>query len=454
MQKRDSERDVAAGRLSAEEYERNFSDLHPPLSSLESVVEADRCYFCFDAPCVHACPTAIDIPMFIRQIQTKNPIGAAQTILEQNIMGGMCARVCPTEVLCEEACVRMTAEEKPVKIGLLQRFATDRLFEDGRQLFTRTSETGRRVAVVGAGPAGLSCAHRLAMMGHSITIFEANEKPGGLNEYGIAAYKTVNDFAQREVEYILDVGGIEIEYGKRLGRDIHLEDLRRDFDAVFLGVGLGGTNALNIENDDIEGAEDAVRYIADLRQANDLSRLPVGRRVVVIGGGMTAIDIATQSKLLGAEDVTIVYRRGQDQMGASRHEQEIAQTRGVLIKHWARPARILSADGEVSGVEFELTREDENGRLVGTGERFTIDADVVFRAIGQNLMSEDINGSGARLELKNGRILVDDDRRTSLPGVYAGGDCIAGGQDLTVAAVEDGKIAATAIDRAFGAPAS
>jgi dihydropyrimidine dehydrogenase (NAD+) subunit PreT len=440
-------RDVACGRLSAEDYARNFADVHPPLTAHESVVEADRCYFCHDAPCMHACPTGIDIAMFIRQIQAGNPVGAAETILEDNVFGGMCARVCPTETLCEEACVRMTAEERPVKIGLLQRHATDRLFEDGRQVFRQGAATGKRVAVVGAGPAGLSCAHKLATLGHAVTVFEAQDKPGGLNEYGIAAYKTVDNFAQREVDYILAVGGIEIEYGRRLGRDIRLEDLRRDYDAVFLGIGLGAVNALGIEGDDVEGAEDAVDFIAELRQTPDLSTLPVGRRIVVIGGGMTAIDVAVQSRLLGAEDVTIVYRRGKEHMNASIYEQQLAQTNGVRIKHWAKPIRIVSEAGEVRGVEFEYTRAGADGRLEGTGERFVLEADVVFRAIGQTFVAGDLDG--AALELSGGRIRVDEDRRTSLPDVFAGGDCIAGGQDLTVAAVEDGKVAALAIDRAL-----
>jgi glutamate synthase (NADPH/NADH) small chain len=347
----------------------------------------------------------------------------------------------------------MTAEERPVKIGLLQRYATDRLFEDGRQVFRQGAATGKRVAVVGAGPAGLSCAHKLATLGHAVTVFEAADKPGGLNEYGIAAYKTVEDFAQREVDYILAVGGIDIEYGRRLGRDIRLEDLRRDYDAVFLGIGLGAVNALGIEGEDLEGAENAVDFIAELRQTPDLSTLPVGRRVVVIGGGMTAIDMAVQSRLLGAEDVTIVYRRGREHMNASTYEQQLAQTSGVRIRHWAKPSRIVSETGEVRGVEFEYTRTGADGRPEGTGERFVLEADVVFRAIGQVFVAGDLDGGSAALELSGGRIRVDEDRRTSLPDVFAGGDCIAGGQDLTVAAVEDGKVAALAIDRTLCAAA-
>ena len=439
-------RDVATGRLAPDELAENFADAYPPLSEHAAAVEASRCYFCYDAPCLHACPTQIDIPLFIRQIAAGNDIGAAETILQQNVMGGMCARVCPTETLCEEACVRVASEGKPVKIGLLQRHATDALFEDGRQVFTRAAPTGKTAAVVGAGPAGLACAHRLAVLGHAVTVFDARPKGGGLNEYGIAAYKTVDDFAQRELAYILEVGGIRLETGKKLGRDIHLADLRRDYDAVFLGMGLAGVNALGVDGEELDGALDAVDTIAELRQARDLSTLPVGRRIVVIGGGMTAIDIAVQSKLLGAEDVTIVYRRGAENMNASVVEQEHAQTAGVRIKHWLAPRRVLGGADGVTGIELEYTRANADGRLVGTGETLTLDADVVFKAIGQSLEAGGALDAGdAAIALERGRIRVDASRATSLPGVWAGGDCVAGGQDLTVAAVEDGKQAANAI---------
>ena len=449
MEKPAQEREVSAGRLAPEDYARNFADLHPPLNEHQALVEADRCYFCYDAPCIRACPTSIDIPQFIRQISTGNLKGSAETILQQNIMGGMCARVCPTEQLCEEVCVRNTAEDKPVRIGLLQRHATDQLFQRNQQIFSRGTSTGKRVAVVGAGPAGLSCAHRLAVLGHEVTLFDAKEKLGGLNEFGIAAYKTVDNFAQREVDYILQVGGITVETGQRLGRDIGLAQLRRDFDAVFLGFGLGAVKSLGEAGENLAGVEDAVAYIADLRQAKDLAQLPVGRRVVVIGGGMTAIDIAVQSRHLGAEDVTIVYRRGREQMNASTYEQEIAQTSGVRIKHNAAPVALIGDGGQIRAVEFEYTRTGDNGQLERTGERFKLEADVVFKAIGQVLEPESLATDSAGLDLVNGRIAVDDERRSSLPGVWAGGDCIDGGQDLTVAAVEDGKTAALSIDRAL-----
>ena len=444
----DGQPDIRPGRLRADDYLRNFSDIHPPLERHQAFVEADRCYFCFDAPCVQACPTSIDIPLFIREILADNPKEAARTIFSQNILGGMCARVCPVETLCEEACVREAAEGKPVKIGLLQRYATDTLMEAGEQPFQRAEPTGKRVAVVGAGPAGLACAHRLAMHGHDVVVFDARPKGGGLNEFGIAAYKTPGGFAQAEVDYILGIGGIALETGQALGRDFTLAELKEDFDAVFLGIGLAGVNALGVPSEDVRGVGDAVAYIAELRQAKDLGSLPVGRRIVVIGGGMTAIDIADQTKRLGAEDVTIVYRREQAKMPASEYEQDLAQTDGVRIKTNAMPKRLLAEGGRIAGIEFEYTA-DKNGKLVGTGETFTLPADQVFKAIGQTLDAALLNGSGSSIELEGGRIKVDGDRRTSLAGVWAGGDCIAGGEDLTVVASQDGKVAAESINRAL-----
>ena len=442
--------DIAPGRLQAEEYAANFADLHPPLEHHEALVEADRCYFCYDAPCTQACPTGIDIPLFIREILTENPKGAAETILSQNILGGMCARVCPTETLCEEACVREAAEGKPVLIGELQRYATDVLMQSGEHPFTRAAPTGKRVAVVGGGPAGLSCAHRLAMHGHDVVIFEARDKIGGLNEYGIAAYKAPGGFAQAEVDWLLKIGGISVETGKAIGRDLPLAELRNGFDAVFIGLGLAGVNALGLADEDSPGVDDAVTYIATLRQASDLATLPVGRRVVVVGGGMTAIDIASQSRRLGAEDVTIVYRRGPDAMGASEYERELAQTDGVRIKFNAMPKRLIKADGHVTGIEVEYTTV-KDGKVSGTGETFVLDADMVFKAIGQTFVPTAVNGAGAGTPaLEGGRIKVDAERRTSLAGVWAGGDCVYGGEDLTVAAVEDGKVAAESIHRALG----
>lgn len=442
---RDNNTAVRSRRLSDEEIARNFSDMHPPLGRPEALIEADRCYFCFDAPCTTACPTGIDIPGFIQKIRSDNIVGSAHTILRENIMGGMCARVCPTEVLCEEACVRNTHEDKPVAIGLLQRHATDPVFDEDITLFERGPESGKRVAIVGGGPAGLSCAHRLSMLGHSSVVFNRDDKLGGLNEYGIAAYKTVNDFAQREVEYILSIGGIEVRNNVAMGQDFTLSDLQEEYDAVFLGIGLGAVNDLGLANEDIDGVLNAVDYIAELRQAKHKGDLPVGDRIVVIGGGMTAIDIAVQTKRLGAEHVDMVYRRGPEHMGASRYEQEWAQTSGVTIRHWAKPVKLLTGE-RVAGVEFERTTLNKSGKVTGTGELYSLNADIVFKAIGQVLSRDALGAITGTLEVNQGKIVTDDDRKTSLPSVWAGGDCVHGSDDLTVSAVQDGKVAAIAID--------
>jgi glutamate synthase (NADPH/NADH) small chain len=441
---------IEAGRLTPAEYDGNFADLHPRLDRHEALVSADRCYFCYDAPCMTACPTAIDIPLFIRQISTGNRLGSAKTIFDQNILGGMCARVCPTETLCEQACVRNTAEDRPVEIGKLQRYSTDIAMEQNRQFYRRSAATGKTIAIVGAGPAGLAAAHRLALHGHLVVIFDAREKAGGLNEYGIATYKAVEDFAQREVDYVTAIGGIEIRNGQMLGRDFSLSDLTAVYDAVFLAIGLTGVNGLGIEGEDLAGVEDAVDFIAALRQATDKGMIPVGRRVVVLGGGMTAIDAAIQAKLLGAEEVTICYRRGKENMNASGYEQDLATANGVIIRHWLAPKAILGKDGasgaQVAGIEVEYTAM-RDGQLVGTGETGILAADQIMKAIGQSFSA---SGLGA-LQFTKGKISVDMEGRTSIAGVWAGGDCVGLGEDLTVSAVAQGRDAAESITRAFAA---
>ncbi len=449
MKDADSEApDIKPGRLDHGGYAKVFDDINPPLSAREALIEASRCHFCFDAPCVEACPTSIDIPSFIGKIRTGNLKGSAIDILSANIFGGTCARVCPVEELCEEACVRTAGENKPVKIGLLQRHAVDALMKDGTHPFTRAPESGKTIAVVGAGPAGLACAHRLAMLGHSVDVYEARAKPGGLNEHGIAAYKVPDHFAQKEVAWLLEIGGIKIHNNNALGRDVTLADLRKRYPAVFIGAGLQTTQKLGLEDEALEGVEDAVGYIERLRQAKDLSNLAVGRRVVVIGGGNTAIDIAIQTKRLGAEDVTLVYRRGPAQMGATDHEQHLAQVEGVRIKHWVAPVKLIGWRGKVKEIELAYTRLDDAGKLVLTEARTTLLADMVFKAIGQQLVKDPLDDNAREpLAIRGGKLVVNDERETSLPGVYAGGDCTATGSDLTVRAVEDGKLAAIAIDK-------
>ena len=408
---------LASARLPAARIAANFADTAPRLAPHEASVAADRCYFCHDAPCMTACPTSIDIPLFIRQIATGTPDAAARTIFAQNIMGGMCARVCPTETLCEEVCVRQVAEGKPVEIGRLQRFATDTLMAKGVHPFTRAAATGKRVAVVGAGPAGLSAAHRLALHGHDVTVFERRPKAGGLNEYGIAAYKTTDDFAAQEVAWLLQIGGITIQTGD-LGADMTLAGLEAGYDAVFLGIGLAGVNALSLPGADLPHVRNAVDFIAELRQAADKSNVPVGRDVVVIGGGMTAVDAAVQSKLLGAQTVTMVYRRTRDHMSASRYEQDHATACGVTILYGAAPKAIAP---------------DAIAFTYDSGESFILKADQVFKAIGQTLSGAPIAKDGNKLAARTGK-------------VWAGGDCAAGGEDLTVTAVAQGRDAAEAIN--------
>ncbi|AMU10970.1 NAD(P)-dependent oxidoreductase [Burkholderia cenocepacia] len=432
--------DIAAHRLSSTQLSCEFADIAPLLDPTAAAAAASRCHYCYDAPCVHACPTQIDIPSFIRKIGNGNLKGAATDILSANPLGGMCARVCPTEILCEGACVRNHQDAQPVAIGALQRHATDWAMQTGAVQFRRAPETGRHVAVVGAGPTGLACAHRLALAGHRVTLFDARPKAGGLNEYGIAAYKTVDDFAQREVEWLLSVGGITLKTGAALGRDVTLDALREQHDAVFLAMGLGGVRALAIDGEQLGGVMNAVDFIAQVRQADALANVPVGRRVVVIGGGNTAIDAAVQSRKLGAERVTMVYRRGVDAMSATWAEREFAQKSGVTLVTHAKPVRIVGTDGQVTGVEFEGA----------SGERFTIDADMVLKAIGQTLVPDGI--AATLLTSDRTRIAVDADGRTALPDVWAGGDCAAtDGIDLTVQAVQDGKRAAASIDATLAA---
>lgn len=459
--------DIQTQRLSTTVINDNFVDIAPSLTDKEVLVASERCLFCYDAPCIKACPTGIDIPLFIRKINTGNGHGAAKEILSANILGGSCARVCPTETLCEQACVRTSQEQQPVAIGRLQRYAVEQLDPAMGYPFERAADTGKQVAIVGAGPAGLACAHRLARLGHKITIFEAAAKSGGLNEYGIAEYKLVDDYAQQEVDFILAIGGIEIRHQHVLGDNVSLKQLQQQYDAVFLAMGLGGSRDLGIDGESLSGVEDAVEYISRLRQSEDLGQLPVGRRIVVIGGGMTAIDIAVQSKKLGAGEVTITYRRDVSRMGASFHEQALARAHGVCILCQAQPLRIegqsagASTEGNrsdlsreaVTGVVFAKTEIDDKGRPVATDETFTLECDVVFKAIGQgldpHLATDNVLAVSGNTPLKpdaRGKIAVDEHFQTSVAGLYAGGDCIHG-QDLVVEAVDHGNKAALSIHR-------
>ena len=439
--------DIRAGRLPAAQYIANFGDATPALTASQALLEAERCLYCFDAPCATACPTSIDVPSFIKRIADGNLRGSARSILESNPLGGMCARVCPTENLCEAVCVRNTQEDRPVAIGRLQRHAVDAvMFSDKPQLFTRAAPTGKKIAVVGAGPAGLACAHGLARAGHDVVMFDARAKAGGLNEYGLASYKTPDNFAQQELNWLLGIGGIEIRRDWKLETAEQFQALRKDFDALFLGMGLSTTHQMGIPGENLVGVQDAIDFIAALRQSDDVSKLPIGRRVVVIGGGMTAIDAAVQAKLLGAKVVHMVYRRGPDTMSASKAEQEWAQTHGVVIHHSLAPVEVLANQGAFIGHARAVRFADQSlikGQWVRSGRQITFDADMVFKAIGQTLGNPVLAQVG--LALKDHRLATDAFGQTSLPGVWAGGDCRAGGLDLTVEAVEHGKRSAAAI---------
>jgi dihydropyrimidine dehydrogenase (NAD+) subunit PreT len=415
----------------------------PPLSAHEAVVESNRCLFCYDAPCTHACPTHIDIPRFIKKISTDNLVGSARAILESNLLGATCARVCPVQELCEGACV-LGAEHKPIMIGRLQRFAMDYASNRGLQLFRPAPATGKRVAVIGAGPAGLSCAGELAKAGHSVTIFEKRQLGGGLSTYGIISLREPLNVSLAEVEMIQRLG-VEIEMGRELGRDLSLADLQAEFQAIFLAVGLGSTPEMRIPGE--EHIVDGLQYIEQSKVAVD--EMKVGREVAVIGAGNTAIDCATIARRLGAERVTMIYRRTEPEMTAYQHEYEFVKKEGVEFRFLIQPVRVVTDSGRVTGLEcvrVELGEPDSTGRpapVLLDGSEFTIPADQVVKAIGQD---KPWLAALLGLETERGKIKVNESFETNVPGLYAGGDCIRlNGAASTVMGVQDGKLAARAI---------
>jgi dihydropyrimidine dehydrogenase (NAD+) subunit PreT len=432
---------IEANKLSKEQYEENFSDVHPAYETHEgALIEANRCLFCYDAPCTKSCPTSIDVPQFIKQITTDNIKGSAKTILSSNIMGGGCSKVCPVEKLCEGACVFNLLHETPIHIAKLQRYSTEQAIANKWKLFTRKASIGKKVAVIGAGPAGLACAHALSLQGVDVAIFEKEEKGGGLMTYGVAAYKVTPEFCKEEVDYITSIGGIEIKYKQELGKHIHLADLQKNYDAVFLGIGVGVARELGIPGENAEGVVDAISFIYNLR-THDYSQTPVGDKVAVIGMGMTAIDAATQSKRLGAKEVTMIYRRTEAEKPCTQEELDIARLDGCNFVWLAAPKEIITENGKVKQLvctKMKLGEADASGRKspVATSEILTIEVDMVIKAAGQIPFLDLVQKEG--LENKDGKVLISATKSTNLKGVFAGGDAVNGGKEV-VNAVQEGK---------------
>ena len=443
---------IKNNRLSQEQYAENFSDIHPPFETHgAALVEANRCLFCYDAPCVKACPTSINVPKFIKQITTDNIKGSAHTIFLSNVMGAGCGRVCPVEKLCEGSCVFNLMDEPPIPIAKLQRYSTEIAMDKGWKLFNRKESIGKKVAVIGAGPAGLSCANMLSREGVDVTIFEKEKKGGGLMTYGIAAYKVTPEFCEQEVDYILSIGGIKVTYGKELGKDIMLDGLTKDYDAVYLGFGVGLTRKINIPGEEYEGVVDALHFIYDIRD-NGYSKVHVGNKVAVIGMGMTAIDAATQAKRLGADEVSILYRRTKEEMPCTEAELDIAMLDGCNIVWLAAPNEIMAVDKKVAALKcdvMELGEPDASGRRSPkpTGKHFILDVDMVIKATGQEPFLDLVTKNG--LQNHHGKITISESGTTNVEGVFAGGDAVNGGKEV-VDAVQAGKNGAAAILQYFG----
>jgi glutamate synthase (NADPH/NADH) small chain len=446
---------ITNNRLTPQQYEENFRDIHGPFETKEAaLVEANRCIFCYDAPCTKSCPTGINVPKFIKQITTDNIKGSAHTIFISNIFGGGCSRVCPVEKLCEGACVYNLMHEKPIEIANLQRWSTQPAIENKWKLFERKTLSsspsgdggGKKVAIVGAGPAGLSCAHVLSREGVDVTVYEKESKGGGLMTYGIAAYKVTPEFCQDEVDFITSLGGIEINYDHELGKNISLNELQQQYDAVYLGIGVGLANKLNIPGEDLEGVEDAISFIYDIR-TKEFPNVPVGDKVAVIGMGMTAIDAATQAKRLGAKEVTMVYRRSEAEKNCTQYELDIAKLDGCKMVWLAAPKEIRGEEGKVKSLVCEVMKlgaPDHSGKPAPepTGETITLEVDMIIKATGQKPFEELVKQNG--IENSRGRIILKNGATTNVQGVFSGGDCVNGGKEV-VDAVQAGKDGAAAI---------
>jgi dihydropyrimidine dehydrogenase (NAD+) subunit PreT len=447
-----------APKLSPEQYEKNFAEISPRMTPRQAAVEAARCLFCFDAPCTIACPTQIDVPSFIKKITTDNLRGSARVILEANILGHSCGRVCPTEVLCEGACVMHEKEEKPIEIGRLQRYAVDHVLDRNIQLFRAGAPNGKCIALIGSGPASLACAAELAKLGYSATIFDRNELPGGLDTYGIAAYKLRAKDALREVELVRSIG-VEFRQKVTVGRDITFAQLEKDFDAIFIGVGLGETGNLGVPGEDLQGVVGAMEFIEPTK-IHPFAQLTIGRRIACIGAGNTAIDVVTAAKRLGAEIVHLIYRRGEQDMPAFRYEYDLAKLDGVNF-HWhAQPIRIIGdATGNVAAIECIRTRTEsgpDSGKkrspiTIIPGSEFQLEVDMVVRAIGQEPVTTFARSVQGIIVRENGTIAVSEHFQTGNSKYFAAGDCVNGGKEV-VDAVAEGMAAARGIDAWLESP--
>jgi len=437
-------------KLSAEEYEKNFAELHPPLSPNSAVAEADRCLYCFDSPCMKACPTHIDIPTFIKKIATGNLKGSAKTILSSNWVALTCAKACPVEELCEGACVYNARGEQPIQIGRLQRYAMDWYVDRGMPtLFTPASNNGRSVGVVGAGPAGLACAAELALMGYDVTIYEARSEPGGLDTWGIAPYKVTRQDSLNETK-IVEHLGVRIKTGMAIGEALSVDQLTKIHDAVFLGVGLKIAARLRIPGEDLQGVHDALRFIEKVT-SRKWNSVDIAKRVAVIGAGNTAIDAATEAKRLGAEQVMIIYRRSREEMSAYDFEFELAKSDGIAFHFLTAPKQIIGSTHveAIECVKMKSGEPDNKGKrlpLQIPGSEFRLPVDMVIKAVGQTT-EENFLASIPQVKIEGGKVQVDPETfQTGNPKFFAGGDCINGGKEVVNAAA-DGKRAAHGIDK-------
>ena len=429
-----------ASPIKPDRSEADFEDYKPAMREHGAVVEANRCLYCEDAPCTIACPTGIDIPQFIRKIATGNIYGSAKTIFSDNILGMSCARVCPVEVLCAGSCVYHDLHEEPIAIGKLQRYATDIAYQKGWRYFEAGEDTGKSVALVGAGPASLACAHELRVRGHACTIYDKRDVVGGLNTTGVAPYKMKADRSAEEAEWVLEIGGIDIEHGVEIGKDLTWDDLEAKHDAVFLGFGLGPDSSMRVDGEDLAGVVGAVDFIEQFKLGTvDLDGV---ERALVIGGGNTALDVVRELVRLGVEDVALVYRGTEEKMSGYKHEWAAGKVEGVRAYFQTQPIEFLG--DEDGNVRAALCVEYDANKKPVAGTEHEIAADRVYLAIGQGKLGE-LVGDLEGVELEWGCVVTDENGATGRPGMYAGGDCANGGKEVVNAAAE-GKAAAIAID--------